>query len=111
MKKYILTGGMSLFICLYSHAQLGLLQSDEVERTEISPSDLLNNSALPANGAVSGFHSDGRIRYSGTMKNFHLHGSWKSWFESNSLHDNGKFGTPMATCVLSALILPTNYNG
>lgn len=90
MKKYILTGGMSLFICLYSHSQLDMSHSDGVARSEISPSELLNNSAMPAHGSVSGFHSDGRIRYSGSVKNFRLHGEWKSWFDDDIVHDEGK---------------------
>lgn len=90
MKKFILTGGMSLFICLYSYSQLGMFHSDEVDRSEFNNSELLNNSAIPANGSVSGFHSDGRIRYTGSVKNFRLHGNWKSWFEDNILHDEGK---------------------
>ena len=90
MKKFILTGGMSLFICLYAHSQLGMFPSDEVERSEIIPSELLNNPAIPANGSVSGFHSEGRIRFSGSVKNFLLHGSWKSWFEDDVLNDEGK---------------------
>jgi len=90
MKKYILTGGMSLLLGLYTHSQFGMFHSDEVERSEISPTELLNKPAIPANGFVSGFHSDGRIRYNGTVKNFRLHGEWKSWFEDNILHDEGK---------------------
>jgi len=89
MKKYILTGGMSLFICLYSHSQLDIPSADGVDRSEISLSELLSNSAMPAKGSVSGFHSDGRIRYSGSVKKFRLNGEWKSWFEDNTLHDEG----------------------
>ena len=90
MKKYILTGGMSLFICLYSFCQPGLQLSPGEETTEIGASEFLINTPLPSNGYVNGFHSDGRIRYNGAVKNSRLHGNWKSWYDENTLHDEGK---------------------
>ena len=90
MKKYILCGGMSLFICLYSHAQPDANRLDEIGYNEINASELFINSSLPVNGAVNGFHSEGKIRYSGSVKNSRLHGHWESWYDNHTLHDEGK---------------------
>jgi antitoxin component YwqK of YwqJK toxin-antitoxin module len=89
MRKYILIGGISLFVSLYSHAQLGLFHSDEADIADITSAELFSGRMLPDNGAVTGIYPDGKTRYTATVKNARLHGAWKSWYDNNAAHDEG----------------------
>jgi antitoxin component YwqK of YwqJK toxin-antitoxin module len=88
--NFILTGTLGMLLCLYAAGQTGLFQTDAVDIAGEFNNELIDNNSLPANGVINGFHSDGRIRYSATVKNSRLHGVWSSWYNNNTSHDEGR---------------------
>lgn len=80
-------------------AQVSLVRSEEIVNPGTEPEEVLPVTSLPSNGNITGYHSEGKIRYSGMVKNKKLHGPWSSWYMSETPHDRGhlKWGIPDGT--------------
>lgn len=97
-----LTTLLVLLACLAPgtfQAQVSLFRSDETLTTGTDMEEIVPATSLPSNGNISGFHSEGKIRYTGMVKNKKLHGPWSSWYMSETPHDKGnlKWGIPDGT--------------
>ena len=90
MRKYFLLGGICLLVSLYSRAQLSILHPDDAVTTDSESYEWLSGLTMSSNGAITGLYPDGSIRYNAEVKNSRLHGAWKSWYNNNSTHDEGK---------------------
>lgn len=89
MLKNLFTGSVFWLLFISAPAQTG------IQRTDRSPAAepiliLSGDSSLPAEGSITGYHSDGNIHYLGTIKKFKLHGSWQRWYINNSILEEGR---------------------
>lgn len=90
MRKYFLFGGICLLVSLYSRAQLSILHPDDAVTTDSESFEWLSAMPMPSNGAITGLYPDGSTRYNAEVKNARLHGTWKSWYNNDNVHDEGK---------------------
>lgn len=80
-----------LLLQLPVFAQQSLLRNEAADLPAELPESPLPVATLPANGVVNGFHSEGRYRYAGKMRNKKLHGSWQSWYSTAGSYEEGRF--------------------
>ncbi len=91
MIRNLLFATLLLLPQLYLAAQKSLLRNDAVEITPDLSESPVFAAPLPANGVVSGYHSEGRYRFTGKMRNKMLHGNWTSWYSTAGTYEEGRF--------------------
>lgn len=91
MIRNLLFAALLLLPQLYLAAQQSLLRNDAVEITPDLSESPVFTPPLPANGVVSGYHSEGRYRFTGKMRNKMLHGNWTSWYSTAGTYEEGRF--------------------
>lgn len=90
MLKNLFIGSVFWLLYHISPAQTGIQRTEKFPVTEPILLLLGDSTSLPAEGSISGYHSDGGIHYQGTIRKFKLHGSWQRWYINNNILEEGR---------------------
>lgn len=90
MLKNLFIGSVFWLLHTATTAQTGLQRPETTSFADPVVSLLGSGNAVPTEGNIVGYHSDGNIHYQGYIRKFKLHGNWQRWYINNNILEEGR---------------------